>query len=527
MTLRGKLITVQIAVIAILAVAFGVLIAGFFSRTLPMLTQGLATKTHSCLQGVLRDADLGLGAQDQALLARAMDRCNHGQLKDPDLAFVAVLDREGKLVASRGRAPARLGQGLPSAPYLVLRAAHGFRGYAEVALEGMRLGTVVAEYSTARLEQWKHLIVLFSASALVLVLLSTLASVGFAMALVKPLRHMIRFVHQVAQGRLESRLEVQASDELGLLAEDLNTMTTKLRRSRELLAEASRGAGMAEVAISVLHNVGNVLNSVNTSTYVIGDQVRRSKASTVARLAELIDGHAADLPAFLSEDERGKRVPALLSAVAEQLATERTALLDEIRRLRESVTHINTIVATQQQYAGASMIEEGVDLAEVADSALQLSDDAYREGQVAVVRDYVPLPRVATDRHKVVQILVNLLRNAREALGATEPERREVTVRLRPDGERVLISVTDTGVGIREQDLTRIFRHGFTTKEHGHGFGLHYSANSATDLGGSLDASSAGPGTGATFTLVLPLPESAAAPQRVDETPCLSNSRER
>lgn len=512
MTLRGKLITLQVSVIAILALAFGLLIAGFFLRTLPMLTQGLVAKTHACLQGVLRDADLGLGARDERLLRRATARCNDGARQDPDLAFVAVLDQTNAVVVARGRVPAALAQQLPVGPYELTQTPHAFRGAAQVVLEGMRLGTVVAEYSTARIARWRRLIVIFSALALLLVLGSTLASVGFALALVKPLREMIGFVHGVAQGRLERRLAVKASDELALLADDLNTMTEKLYRSRELLADASRSAGMAEVAISVLHNVGNVLNSVNTSTYVIADRVRQSKTNTVERLAELFASHHEDLPAFLRDDERGRRVPQLLTAVAEALRGERQALLEEVRRLRDSVMHINTIVATQQQYASASMVEEEIALAELVESALQIDAEAYRRDGIVVLRDFVELPRVATDRHKVVQILVNLLRNAREALATTAPQQRRVIVRLRRDGERrVLLSVTDNGVGVAEQDRTRIFRHGFTTKAQGHGFGLHYCANSAADLGGALELRSDGPGAGATFTLSLPLGATPAA----------------
>lgn len=506
MKLRRRLVTLHLSVVALLALAFGVVVAIFFLRTLPMLTQGLETKTRSCLHSVLRDADLALGANDPQLLAKAVDRCHGGDALDPDLAFVAVFDRAGQVVVARGALPAdAMRPGIGPRDHVV-RGTRGFRGQAQVALEGMVLGTVVAEFSTLRIERWKRGIVLFCAAALVLVLLSTAASVVFALALVKPLREMIDFVHDVARGRLERKLAVTASDELALLAEDLNSMTASLRRSRELLADTARGAGMAEVAISVLHNVGNVLNSVNTSTYLIGAKVRGSKSSTLGRIAELLEGRKAELAAFLERDERGRRLPELISALAKQLRLEQEELLQEIGRLRESVSHINTIVATQQQYASARMVEEGVDLAQVVESALQISADELSAGDVTVTRDYADVPRVATDRHKVVQILVNLLRNAREALATAEGRERQVGLRLRARGaDGVAISVTDNGLGIAEQELTRIFQHGYTTKANGHGFGLHYSANAAVDLGGTLSAQSEGPGRGATFTLELPL----------------------
>ena len=118
------------------------------------------------------------------------------------------------------------------------------------------------------------------------------------------------------------------------------------------------------------------------------------------------------------------------------------------------------------------------------------------------------MPQVQVEKQKVLQILVNLMRNARDALVESGRQGPAIDLahpnRRRSDEKKVVIEVIDNGVGIEEENLTKIFSHGFTTKRHGHGFGLHSSANAAKEMGGNLTAHSDGPGRGAVFTLELP-----------------------
>jgi signal transduction histidine kinase len=113
---------------------------------------------------------------------------------------------------------------------------------------------------------------------------------------------------------------------------------------------------------------------------------------------------------------------------------------------------------------------------------------------------------VLTERHKVLMILINLISNAKYAMDGVPEDKRRLTLRVaRVPGDRVQLEVRDTGVGIAPELLTRIFQHGFSTREQGHGFGLHSSALAARELGGTLSAHSDGPGQGASFVLELPL----------------------
>jgi PAS domain S-box-containing protein len=279
----------------------------------------------------------------------------------------------------------------------------------------------------------------------------------------------------------------------------------ELERVHKQLLTASRQAGMAEVATNVLHNVGNVLNSVNVSASMVSERIKRSKCAGLARVAALFKDHAADLGAFVTSAQ-GQHLPAYLTELANELLAERDAAVAELTALRSNVEHIKEIVAMQQGYARLGGVTDTVDARVLVDDSLRMNEGAFNRHGVTIVRDFEDVPMVRVDKHKVLQILVNVIRNAKyacsEAKGGGE---RRVTVRVRASSSAVLISVIDTGVGIPRENLDRIFSYGFTTRAEGHGFGLHSSALAARELGGSLRAESPGPGMGATFTLTLPL----------------------
>jgi signal transduction histidine kinase len=292
---------------------------------------------------------------------------------------------------------------------------------------------------------------------------------------------------------------------IGSLRRQVRVQTDVIRQSHKQLAEASRQAGMAEVATSVLHNVGNVLNSVNTSAGLLADLARASKAQEIAKVTRLLEDHRADLAGFLIREHGAEPLLAYLKALTEQVDVERATALRELQELTQNIDHIKEIVAMQQTYAKVSGVEDYQSVSALIDDALRMQAAALVRHQVLVVRQFDRLPDMLLDRHKVLQILVNLISNAKYALSGSAAEERRLTLGVHLNGDNVLrISVADNGMGIPEENLTRIFSHGFTTRREGHGFGLHSGALAAQELGGMLRASSDGPGKGATFTLELP-----------------------
>jgi two-component system, LuxR family, sensor kinase FixL len=272
------------------------------------------------------------------------------------------------------------------------------------------------------------------------------------------------------------------------------------------LLETSRKAGMAEIATGVLHNVGNTLNSVNVSAMAVATRLRGLRVPGLLRATEMMKQHSEDLTSFLTHDDKGRRLPEYLESAARQLSDDQSAMLEELQSLTKNVEHIKTVVGMQQEHARVVSVVESVALPELLDDALRLHANSFERLGIQVRREYAPVPRIMVDRHKLLQIVVNLLSNARHALMDCPRPDKQLTLRIIPHGEgRLRIEVADNGVGILPENLARMFTHGFTTKKDGHGFGLHISALTATEMQGSLTCSSAGSGQGATFTIDLPL----------------------
>jgi PAS domain S-box-containing protein len=286
----------------------------------------------------------------------------------------------------------------------------------------------------------------------------------------------------------------------------LKQAEAELAAAHKRLIETSRLAGMAEVATDVLHNVGNTLNSINVSCSLVLDRVKQTSSANLAKIPELLKQNLGRLDEFVGGDPRGKHIPEYLTAMAQTFDDQRAFLLEELGQLRQHVEHVNQIIAMQQNYAKVAGIQETIDLSQLLEDALQINAAALERHGIEVRREIEPVPAVLVDKHKILQILVNLIRNAKYAVSEAARPDKLMILRLARDGrDRLLIQVIDNGVGIAPENLTRIFSHGFTTRRDGHGFGLHSGALAARDLGGSLAARSEGVGRGATFTLTLPL----------------------
>jgi C4-dicarboxylate-specific signal transduction histidine kinase len=288
-------------------------------------------------------------------------------------------------------------------------------------------------------------------------------------------------------------------------AQERDRTRQELKKAQGELAHASRLAGMAEVATSVLHNVGNVLNSVNISVSLVSDELKKCRLENISRVADLMREHAADIGEFMTRDPRGKQLPDYLNQLAQFLNNEQTVLLKEMQEIRKNIDHIKDIVAVQQNYAHLSGAAETVCVTDLVEDALRMNTGALMRHEVELVREFEPhQPEIEVQKHKVLQILINLIRNAKYACDESNQPGKRLTVSVSHGDNRVRIAVIDNGVGIPAENLSRIFNHGFTTRKHGHGFGLHSSRLAAQELGGTLQAHSDGPGKGATFTLELP-----------------------
>ncbi len=286
---------------------------------------------------------------------------------------------------------------------------------------------------------------------------------------------------------------------------ELKEAQAELETLHKQLIDASRLAGRAEIATSVLHNVGNVLNSVNVSADLATTRIKNSRLSDLRRVVGLLQANETNLAAFFGEDDRGKRLPGYLEKLARQVGVDQERVLMELAELKNGIDHIKDVVAMQQNYAKLGGVADVINVTSLAEDSLRLNEGAMTRHGIILRREFEDVPTIVVDKHRVLQILVNLIRNAKHACEEADCAEKVVTVRVGRSELGVRISVQDNGVGIGPENLTRMFNHGFTTKKDGHGFGLHSGALTARELGGELRAESAGSGRGAVFTLDLPL----------------------
>lgn len=435
---------------------------------------------------------------------------------------------------------------------------------APIHLQGELWGTTRLGISLLRLQQatnenetyiqsrirWTAIVALTS-SLVVLILGSALGTLVVGRMVIAPIAVLMDGVNAVKSGIFSHRLAIKASREFKNLAQAFNAMGEAVeQRSRALetvneelvtlnreledrvaqrtrslsdanskltaslnelhatqraLVEASRRAGMADVATSVLHNVGNTLNSVSVSATMISKNVDRRNSEDLVRLVTMLDQHRDDLPAFLETSKKGGMIIDFLRAFGTNMDETNKQVSDECKDLQRHITHIRKVVADQQTNARASLdVYEELDVCEVIRDAITFQHARMRDVGARVDEKFEPVS-AHVDRHKVLQILSNLLKNACDAVGARDGERR-IEVHLNAvAGRRFQIRVVDNGLGIAQDNLRRIFNQGFTTKADGHGFGLHGSACQAAEMAGTLTAESLGVGEGATFVLTLPL----------------------
>jgi PAS domain S-box-containing protein len=283
----------------------------------------------------------------------------------------------------------------------------------------------------------------------------------------------------------------------------------ELERTRGDLVSASQRAGMGEMATGVLHNVGNVINSVNVSAASLRQELSSTHVEILARTIKLCEEQGEALPTFLTRDPRGQRVLALLSRVTQQIVDERRRFRTEVQRMIEHVNMIRSTVEVQQSLAKTgSLLEEALaqDLVERTLSMFRLDFETIR---IRTEVEVEPGLRLQLDKQGTLQILINLIRNAIEAMTLVQGPRR-LRIRVHASDGYVSFAVEDNGCGIAPENLDYVFRHGFTTKKTGHGFGLHASTMAAKAMGGSLRAESEGLGRGARF--ILSLPQNPARP---------------
>jgi hypothetical protein len=210
----------------------------------------------------------------------------------------------------------------------------------------------------------------------------------------------------------------------------------------------------------VLHNVGNVLNSMNVSAGLVVEKLRRSKVPNLGKAAALLTDKNGNLGDFLTNDPNGQKIPGYLAKLSQYLVEENAEILTEVDLLARHIEHIKEVVAVQQSYAKVSGVFEDLQPTSWSDSiAMNIGAFGAAASSSAALS---PSPPVRVDRHRVLQIIINLLRNAKCA--STTSSASTSALRLRCADQRKVCAFRGGQRNQHRRKILRIFGHGFTTQ---------------------------------------------------------------
>ncbi len=292
------------------------------------------------------------------------------------------------------------------------------------------------------------------------------------------------------------------------LEEKVVERTKSLQVAQTQLLKSSRQAGMAEVATNVIHNVGNALNSINISSEINYEKLKGLRLPVLKKVVDLLEENKDNAADFIANDPKGKMIPEIIKEILAYLTIERDELIKETGNIKDDIAHVQNIINMQQSYAKNILVEELQSPNKILEDAIRMNKNALKRHNIEITVEAEQIPKIKFDKHKVLQILLNLISNAKYSFFNTDQDKNLIFCSIKKrDDKNLEFIIKDNGCGIKKENLEQIYNYGFTTRKEGHGFGLHNSANTAKQLGGELSVFSDGEGKGAEFTLKVPVIE--------------------
>jgi len=305
--------------------------------------------------------------------------------------------------------------------------------------------------------------------------------------------------------KLKETTERTLNEHKDLLEERFEESVAKLEATNVKLIKTSHIAGKAEVAAGVLHNIANVLNSIGISAETVKTRVKSFRTESLQKLAEMLKENDEDLEGFFRTNEKAKMMPRFLMVLSDHFTSEKANCSNLLKDLRKHIVHASEIIKIQQTYSKTSGEDELVSIDDIISNAIQINESAINKNNIELVVNSKGFAPAIVNSHKILQILVNLISNAQHAVSTETISTKKIVIKITElEEESIKVEVKDSGVGISEDNLSKIFDHGFTTKKNGHGFGLNSCRKIAESMNGTLSVSSSGDNLGATFTLRIP-----------------------
>ncbi|MCD4831098.1 MAG: response regulator [Anaerohalosphaeraceae bacterium] len=297
-----------------------------------------------------------------------------------------------------------------------------------------------------------------------------------------------------------------AEENMKLAKERAEKLNRQLELTYKKLMETAHCAGMTEATANVLHNVGNALNSINVAAGLVAEKITRSEVPNLKKISDLLDKNQQNIKQYLKSDSQGMHILTYLKEVSNQLCSEQKETVSKLSSLIKNVKNVKGIISQQRFYTENKQNIVPTSIDDIIESAIQINNASLELAKISVIREYEDAGTIHIDKHQTIQILVNLIDNAANAMEKSgRPER---TLRIKAcidDDHKLTIVISDNGIGIDKKLLDKIFQQGYTTRNSGHGFGLYSCIAAAKNMQGTIIAKSEGINRGATFVLELPL----------------------
>ncbi len=265
--------------------------------------------------------------------------------------------------------------------------------------------------------------------------------------------------------------------------------------------ENAHKAGMADVAADVLHNVGNVLNSVVTSAYCINERNAGSGIEKLIKARAVLVENKDNLKEFISSDPKGEKLLKYIMLILCDIEDDCKYIDKHSQRIKDKTQIISEIIHSQQKYTFNQNFHEVLQLENIINDSLIILTNSIKSRNVKIIKEYEKNIFVDIQKTKLINVLIHIINNALESMDEIHVNRKELRIKIFEKNNRKFCWISDSGTGIKKGNIEKIFIHGYTTKRNGHGFGLHSCANYMTEMKGSLKVKSDGEGKGSTFIL--------------------------
>lgn len=278
-------------------------------------------------------------------------------------------------------------------------------------------------------------------------------------------------------------------------------LLNRLNNTYKRFVEHAQREGIADIATNILHNIGNILNSINVSVHLMEECAKSTVIDDIIMAGRLLQENMDKLDQFISAGGKGKKLMEFYLSLGRTAVRMQEQLRYNLDRLMSKIEAINEAVTAQQSYAGVSERLEEIYVETILADALKLNQDDFDKLQIVVEKNVISNFKVVVNRAKLFFILFNIISNAKEAIIEASMQEKRLIITMYEDDAGRYIKVTDTGIGIPENIISKIFDYGFTRKTGKYGYGLYSCASYISEMNGSIRVQSDGEGKGATFTL--------------------------